>query len=287
MENQSNNVCGISNCQGPCRIVGGALAIALIVYVAALAANAVKSNKYIGRGDTGQASVSVSGVGEIYRNPDLAVMNFSVVSEGKTVAEAMADNTEKMNRIADVTKSLGVEEKDLQTANFNINPRYDYVKAASPTLPPSSEIAVDEEYYYPSGKRTLSGYDVTQTLTVKMRNMANIGTIIEEVAAAGANQAGSLQFTLDDVEAAQDEARKLAIDDAKEKAEILAKQLGVKLVRIVSYGDSGYAPVYRLNYAKAESMDSTAGMGGAAPAPDIQTGENKITANVSLVYEIE
>lgn len=286
MENQSNNVCGISGCAGgPCRIVVGALAIALVVYVVALAANAIKSNKYIGRQAANQATISVSGNGEVYKVPDLAVMNFSVASEAKTVAEAMEDNVKKMNAIGDVMKSMGVAEKDMQTTNFSINPRYDYVKTATP-LAPTAEIAVDE-YYYPSGKRTLSGYDVNQTLTVKVRqeNMGKIGQIIQEAAASGANQVGNLQFTLDDPDAAQAEARELAIADAKEKAEILARQMGVKLVRIVSYSDGGYSPLYRINYDAKEAY----GMGGAAPmaAPEIQAGESKISVNVNIAYEIE
>lgn len=289
MENQNNNVCGVCNCAGgPCRIVVGALAIALAVYVAALAVNAIKSNKYIGRQVANQATISVSGDGEVYKTPDLAVMSFSVVSEAKTVAEAMEDNTKKMNAITDVMKSMGVAENDLQTTNFSINPRYDYVRATAPVPADGAEIAVDEEYYYPSGKRTLSGYDVNQTMTIKVRqeNMGKIGQIIQEATASGANQVGSLQFTLDDPDAAQAEARELAIVEAKEKAEILAKQLKVKLVRIISYNDGGYSPTYRLNY---DAKEEAYGMGGAAsvPAPDIQAGESKISMNVNITYEIE
>lgn len=289
MENQNNNVCGVCNCAGgPCRIVVGALAIALAVYVAALAVNAIKSNKYIGRQVANQATISVSGDGEVYKTPDLAVMSFSVVSEAKTVAEAMEDNTKKMNAITDVMKSMGVAENDLQTTNFSINPRYDYVRATAPVPADGAEIAVDEEYYYPSGKRTLSGYDVNQTMTIKVRqeNMGKIGQIIQEATASGANQVGSLQFTLDDPDAAQAEARELAIAEAKEKAEILARQLNVKLVRIISYNDGGYSPVYRLNY---DAKEEAYGMGGAAsvPAPDIQAGESKISMNVNITYEIE
>ncbi len=289
MENQNNNACGICNCAGgPCRIVVGALAIALAVYVAALAVNAIKSNKYIGRQVANQATISVSGDGEVYKTPDLAVMSFSVVSEAKTVAEAMEDNTKKMNAITDVMKSMGVAENDLQTTNFSINPRYDYVRATAPVPADGAEIAVDEEYYYPSGKRTLSGYDVNQTMTIKVRqeNMGKIGQIIQEATASGANQVGSLQFTLDDPDAAQAEARELAIAEAKEKAEILARQLNVKLVRIISYNDGGYSPVYRLNY---DAKEEAYGMGGAAsvPAPDIQAGESKISMNVNITYEIE
>lgn len=294
MEKQNNNACGVCPPQGGfAKMVLGALMTALAVYVAALAVNAIKENKYIGRATQIQSTVSVSGQGEVYKKPDLAVMDFSVVSEAKTVAEAMEDNTEKMNAIVDVTKSLGVEEKDLQTTEFRIYPRYDYVKSttSSAILRPVDDeeevVEVDESYYYPSGKRVLSGYEVTQTLTVKIRegNMEKIGTIINEVTASGANQVGDLRFTLDDPDEAQAEAREKAIEDAKTKAQNLAGQLGVKLVRIINYSDSRYYPVSQVNYA---TKDMAVGMGGAAEsAPTIQTGESKITVNVNISYEIE
>jgi uncharacterized protein YggE len=82
----------------------------------------------------------------------------------------------------------------------------------------------------------------------------------------------------------QAQARQKAIDNAKEKANVLAKQLGVKLMRIVSFSEGGYYPVANLSYA---AKDMASEMGGAAPTPNIQTGENKVTVNVSIVYEIE
>ena len=130
----------------------------------------------------------------------------------------------------------------------------------------------------------ITGYDVTQTLTIKIRkgNMAKIGQIIEGATAAGANQAGSLQFTLDNPDAVQAQARKIAIDDAEAKSQVLAKQLGVKLVRITSYSEGGYYPAAQLNFA---ANDVAAG--SAAAVPNIQTGENKVTVNVNVTYEIE
>lgn len=282
-------------------VILAVLLVILAIYVAVLALNALRSGKYIGRDTAVQSTITVSGSGDVSTKPDLAVMDFSVVSEGKLVVTAMEDNTKKMNAIVDVAKSLGVAEADLQTTGYNISPRYDYVKQAASVLSPISTPASEgvssssagsigaapaiDSVYYPNGKRTLSGYDVTQTLTVKMRDMTKIGQIIEEITAAGANQVGDLQFTLDNPDTVQAQAREKAITDAKSKAQVLAEQLGVRLVRITSYNDGGYTPVYRLNYAKAEAMDSAAT--GSAPAPTIQTGENKITVNVNITYEIE
>jgi uncharacterized protein YggE len=284
MENQMNNMC-CGNLKSA-RYLMGALALALTVYVAALAFNAIKSSKFVGRGTGGVNTITVSGNGDVYAKPDLAVMDFTVVSEAATVAAAMDDNTKKMNAIVDVAKSLGVAEKDLQTSGFNINPRYDIVKQMTPTAEPTTvTIAVPTTpIYYPDGKRVLAGYDITQTLTVKMRDLTKIGQIIQEITAAGANQAGDLQFTLDNPDSVKDQARGMAIEDAKAKAKTLAQQLKVNFVRISNYNEGGYTPVYQLNYA---AKDVAAGVAENAPAPNIQTGENKVTVNVSLTYEIE
>jgi len=284
MENQQNNIC----CGQP-KAVGvilGVLLAVLAVYVAVLAVNAIMASKYIGRESANQATISVAGTGNISIKPDLAVMDFSVVSEAKTVADATADNNAKMNAIIDVAKSLGVDQKDLQTAGYNVNPHYDTVKSTDITSVPDLSSSDTFQYYTNAGlgKRVLSGYDVTQTLTIKMRGemMNKIGQVIEEATAAGANQVGDLQFTVDDPSAVQAQVREIAIKDAKSKAEILAKQLNVKLVRITSYSDGGgYNPIA---YAgKGVAMDTAEG----APAPNIQTGENKITVNVNINYEIE
>lgn len=210
-------------------------------------------------------TITVSGSGIVYAKPELALVNFSVITEGKTVAEVMSENTEKMNRVIDSMKEQGIEEKDLKTASFNIYPRYEW-----------------HDVEFSSGKRVLAGYELTQTLEVKIRNMEKISSIIETGTSAGANQVGDLQFTVDDEkeEELKKEARKKAIDSAKNKAGELAEQLGVKLVRISSFGEStsGFSAF----------RESTMGLGGAdsAAVPQIQTGENKIEIQVSITYEI-
>lgn len=264
----------------------GVFLAVLAVYVAVLAANAVKANKYIGKDTAVQSTISVSGSGDVFVKPNLVVMDFSVVSEGTGVSEATADNNKKMNAIVDAAKSLGITDKDMQTTAYNISPRYDYVKQVATPAGPSAAIgSLPSDPAYGSGRRVLSGYDVTQTLTIKIReeNMLKIGQIIEEATAAGANQVGDLQFTLDSPEAVQAQAREKAISDAKSKAGALAAQLGVKLVRITGYSDGGYYPAAQLNFSAKEMAVGT----DRAVAPNIQTGENKVTANVSITYEIE
>jgi len=142
--------------------------------------------------------ITVSATSEVYAKPDLALTTFSVISEAKTVGAAMQDNTTKMNAVTTFVKSQGVEDKDIKTTNFNISPRY--------------------EWREKTGERVLVGYEVSQSLQVKMRDLAKIGDIIQGATEAGANQVSDLQFTIDNEDALKEEARGKAIEEAKTKA---------------------------------------------------------------------
>ncbi|MBL7142546.1 MAG: SIMPL domain-containing protein [Candidatus Pacebacteria bacterium] len=213
-------------------------------------------------------TITVSETGTIYTKPDLALVSFSVVTEEKTVAKAMEENTKKMNDVISFIKEQGVEENDLKTTAFNISPRYEWY---------------DRSTYFPSGKRVLVGYDLRQTLEVKIRDLDKIGVIVEGGTSVGANEVSDLQFTVDEQDALKKQAREEAISKAKAKAEELAKQLGVKLVRISSFNESTAIPYY----VNLKESALGIGGGGVAPAtPQVETGENKIEVQVSITYEI-
>lgn len=247
------------------------LLASLIVWVNVDMSNKVKERGYIGQEISSKNTISVSGVGEIYAKPDLAVTNFSVVTEGARVVDSMTENTKKMNRIIGVLKSLGVEEKDLKTVGFNVYPRYEWH---------NREVGG----FYQQGERVLVGYEVNQSLQVKIRDMEKIGEIIESATGAGATNVGGLQFTIDDEEGLKKDAREQAIVKAKDKAKELASQLGVSLVRITSFNESGVSPRY-YGLEKTFMADSEMGVGGGVA--QIETGENKIEVNVNIVYEIK
>lgn len=239
----------------------------LIISTAVGIQNQIKEGRYIGQEIEAKNIITVSDTGEVYAKPDLALVSFSVKTEAKTVAQAMSENTEKMNNVIDFVKGEGVEEKDLKTTSFNIYPRYEWRKEIG--IPP-----------YPEGKRVLVGYEVTQQLQVKIRDMEKIGQIIEGATAAGANQVGDLQFTIDKQDEVKAQARKQAIDKAKAKAEELASQLGVNLVRITNFSESSIIPRYF-------GLKEAVGMGEPeVPQPQIEPGENKITVTVNITYEI-
>jgi hypothetical protein len=188
------------------------------------------------------------------------------------------DATQKINAITAYLKGAGVNEKDIKTIDYSVYPQYDYQNALCPQSTSGAAI------YCPPGRQVLKGYEVRQTTQVKVRDTAKAGDLLTGVGGKGATEVSGLTFTFDDPNAMQDEARNKAITDAKKKADVLAKQLGVRLVRVVSFNENGNypSPIY---YDKAVM---TSGMGGAEPAraPEISVGQNKVTSNVSVTYEI-
>ena len=247
--------------QGIKNILAAILGLFLIILIVSVAIDI--KNKL----EETKNTITVTDTGTIYTKPDLALADFSVVTEEKTVAEAMSKNTEKMNAVISFMKEQGIEEKDLKTASFNIYPRYEWY---------------DENQYYPSGKRVLVGYEVRQSLQTKIRDMEKIGQIIEGGTSAGANEVSNLQFTVDNQDELKRQAREEAIKKAKAKAEELAEQLGIKLIKISNFSESSLLPVYF-------ETDKALGMGGGEAVPavsQIETGENKIEVTVSISYEI-
>lgn len=249
------------------------LAISLIVSICVGISNQIKTGKYIGQDVVLTNTITVSGEGEIYAKPDLAINTFTVTKEAKTVEKAVADNAEKMNAVIAAMKALGIDEKDLKTIGFNIYPRYEY----------KADYSVQTDIWPKPETRVLVGYEVTQSLEVKIRDLAKVGDVIQKAVDAGANQAEGLQFTIDDPDVLRDQAREEAIEQAKDKAELLAKQLGVKLIKITNFNEDNYYPSPYYYDMSVKGM----GSGESTVASDIQTGENKITINVSITYEID
>jgi len=211
-----------------------------------------------------ESIITVQGTGEVYAKPDLALTTFSVVVEAASVAEALEENTERMNAVIAAVRNEGVEEKDLKTTSFNVYPRYEWY---------------EKTIYYPTGKRVLVGYEVHQSLQVKIRDMGKVGGILQAATESGANEVGALQFTIEEQDELKKQAREEAISEAKEKAEELASQLGVKLVGVDSFNESGFVPFY-------SSLERAEGIGGAGGGPTIETGENKIEVTVNITYKI-
>lgn len=244
-------------------VLSGLLLAVLVVFVGLKAWNAYAEHSRIGVAVRDRDVMSVDGTGKITTTPDVALVTLGVQTDAATVRAAQQENTKKMNAITAMVKGQGVAEKDLTTAGYSIYPRVDWN----------------------SGKQTILGYTVTQSLSVKIRDLDKTGDIISQAGDLGANQVGGINFTIDEPEALRDQARDKAIADAKKKAEALARQLGVTIVKAVSFAEQGVGgPIYPM-YSKTMEYDVANGQ-IAAPAPDIQTGSQDVVSNVTVVFEI-
>ncbi|MFA7141964.1 MAG: SIMPL domain-containing protein [Candidatus Paceibacterota bacterium] len=207
--------------------------------------------------------ISVTGFAEIYAKPDVATITLSVVSENKDLKIASSENTAKGNAIIEFLKENNIEEKDIKTSQYSVTPRY--------------------EYYNDYRNRYLAGYEIRQSLTIKVRDLEIVGDIIEGATEKGANDISNLQFVIDNNEDLKEQAREMAIKDARNKAQKLEKDLGISIKNIVNfYEDYGvYYPVMEGFALKEMSLDSTAN------SPSIQVGENSIVSNITIVYRVK
>jgi uncharacterized protein YggE len=248
---------------------------ALGLFLVALFVGQLKTIFDIGTDHPITNTITVSGKGEIPTIPDIATFDFSVTETAKTVADAQTAATTKINAALKAVGDAGVDtKKDVKTLSYNINPHYDYQAEVCTTSYPGT---------CRPGKNILTGYDVSQTLQVKVRDISKAGALFTSVGSLDVQNVDSLQFSIDKIDSVKDDARTLAIEDAKIHAEKLASALGVHLIRVVNFSDdnAGSPTPYPVMYA----MDSAAS-GKVASAPQIPAGEQKVSANVSVTYEI-
>lgn len=206
--------------------------------------------------------ISVSGEGKEFVKPDIATINIGVVKQNVDLLVAQKEAADVMNRAIATLKEKGVEDKDQKTIAFNIYPQYDYRR----------------------GVQEFRAYEVRQTLEVKIRNLSKAGEILASLASVGANEIGSLSFTVDNPKTVEEKARAAAIKEAKEKAATLSRDLGVRLVKIASYSESGGSQPPPIFYEKAAYG---MGMSAAPTSAPIPTGENEVRVNVTITYEIK
>lgn len=205
--------------------------------------------------------ISLTGHGEVRSAPDLAYVTSGVVTQGATAAEALAANTKAMNDLFAALKDSGIEDRDIQTSNFSVQPRYDYQNGQSPKL---------------------VGYDVSNNVTVTLRKIDGLGPLLDKLVQNGSNQISGVTFDVAKPQDAMDEARKLATADATRKAKVYAQAMGIELgaVMQVSEGTAMQPPMpmVRGTMMKADMA--------AAPVP-VAAGEQSIAVDVNVIWEIK
>lgn len=204
--------------------------------------------------------ITVSGEGKVYAKPDIAVVNLGVTTQKATVADAIKSNTEKMNAVIAAVKNLKIDEKDIQTTNYNLSPHYNYTDKSGSIF---------------------DGYTLSQNIQVKIRDFTKIGDVLAEATTAGANLVGDLQFAIDNPEQFRDMARAKAIEQAKDNAKNLAKESGVKLGKLINVYENSN-PYYYSPQALGKGMADSS----APVAPIIQPGQQEIDVTINLTYQV-
>jgi uncharacterized protein YggE len=266
--------------------------IVFSVYFAVKIFSEIKKDSLLGQSSQ-LATISFSGHGEVNAVPDIASVYFTISKNAATIKDAQAGVATIEKSALDVLKAKGVADNDIKTADASAYPNYEYQNAICPQYAPTpisapNSVSVSGSggvsspaIYCPPGKQVLKGYTASESITVKVRNTDSVGDLMQALGATGISNLSGPNFSIDNQDALKAQARKLAIDDAKTKAQVLAKDLGVSLGKISSFTDSGNS--YPIMYANA--MTSGAVAPKAAPAV-IPAGQNTITSDVTITYEI-
>ena len=205
--------------------------------------------------------LDINATGEVTRVPDVAVISTGVVTRSTTASGAIQDAANRMERVRAALKRAGVADKDIQTSAINLNPEYRYETNQPPQL---------------------VGYSATNQLTVRFRDIRNSGKILDALVAEGANQINGPTLVIDQPEAALDEARARAVANGRARAELYARGLGMRIVRVVSVSESGGSypvPPPMPMYARAEMAQ--------AADTKIDPGVQKLQVNLAMVFELQ
>mgnify|MGYP001047288020 CR=1 FL=1 len=206
--------------------------------------------------------IVVSGEGESALKPDIALLSLSVMREAKTARAALDANNDAMAAVIAAMKAAGIAERDLQTAGIQINPRYNYTNKADG-----------------SQEAELVAYQVTNTLSVRVRDIDKTGDILDKAVTLGVNQGGGISFTNENPSTALTEARKKAVADAIAKARTLAEAAGASVGRVLEITDQTFSP--RPMPVSAKAFDA-----GRAAVP-IENGENTYNVQVNVTFELK
>jgi uncharacterized protein len=252
------------------------LMIVLSLYFSVKFLSEVKSYSMVS--NTNVNTIAISGHGELEAIPDIANISFTISKEAKTVKEAQEQVAKVEKATLDFLKENKVSLKDIKTFNVSFYPKYTYQYEIG-------DLSLCPEYGCPprSGKNVISSYEASESIKVKVRITDNVGEIMQGLGALGVSQMNGPDFAIDNEDSLKVKTRKKAIDDAKEKAQVLAKDLGVRLGRVVSFSESpNYYPMPMMMSARSEGL----GVDNEVAPAQIPKGENTISSDVTVVYEI-
>ena len=233
--------------------------------------NEIKASSYVGRGNQPANTIYVDGKGEVVAVSDIATLTVNLNKDGKTAKEAEDLLNTQITSTLKYIKDQNIEDKDVKSEYGGLTPRYSYSQPVCYTYP------------CPTKDPTIAGYTATQSITIKVRAVDSASEIRTGLAGLGITDISGPTFSIDNEDGLKDQARGDAIKDAKAKAGVLASELGVKLGKVVSFSENsgGGYPIY-----DTKAMMANGATTSSAPAPVLPKGENKITSNVTITYEI-
>lgn len=242
------------------RTGAGLFALSMALAAAApLAARAEDAAK------TREAVIVVTGEGSAEVAPDMALIDLGVVKDAKTAREALDANNKAMADMLAALKDAGIADRDLQTSGFMINPQYQYPQSSTGENPPP----------------ILTGFQVTNTVTLRVRDLSKLGEILDKAVTLGANQGNAIRFLNDKPDAAISAARKKAVENAMAKAKELTDAAGVGLGRVLEMSETSYRaePMPMMRTAMAKDY--------AAGAVPIASGENSYSVTVNVTFALK
>lgn len=252
------------------RPVRFAAAAALSVLALFLLVKTFDGLNTFGHGDNPPVNtISVSGMGDAVATPDIARISFTVQESAASVAAAQTAATKRTNDALAAAKGLGILDKDVKTTAYSVYPQYENTVCAPGTA------------CIQNGSPKISGYQVSQSVTIKVRDTAKAGDVLQKLGTLGVQNISGPDFSVDDDSTVTAEARGKAITDAREKAEVLANQLGVRIVRVVSFSENSNTP-----YPTYSSVSKAGMMDSVAPAPSLPVGQDETKVTVQITYEI-
>ena len=262
--------------------------VVVLIFAAVIAAIKVAGSiPYTNGNNPNQNTITVSGTGKAYAIPNVATFSFTISDTEKTVADAQTKATTAEKSALAVVRAAGVADKDIQTQYYSISPQYEYRNAVCPTPAIYNSSASSggsgsaSVIYCPSGKSVLTGYQVSESISVKLRDLSKAGSLLADLGSAGVSNLNGPSFDVDNPDSVNAEARSAAIADAQSKAKELAKELGVRIVRITSFSENNGNYPQPIMYAMSAGAGST-----KTAAPEISTGEQEVNDNVTITYEI-
>lgn len=203
--------------------------------------------------------LTVSAEGKLEGRPDMATINLGVTTEGQSAAAALAENARRMSALTAALRRAGVAERDIQTSNVSVNPQQQYRENEPPLI---------------------TGYQASNSVTAKVRNIDNTGRVIDAAVGAGGNNVNGVYFSYQDPDAQMDRARRAAIENARHRAELYASALGMRVARVVAVSEGGgMQPPFPMPMMAREVAVQDA-------STPISPGEIETSINVNVTYEL-